>query len=94
MSTAITPDLLEALLSPNGHIRSHAEGVYQTVSVLDRITGLVPLVTTSLLAAVLLRREIVKLTSFHHLQELIPPLLQAFVVSLMSLRPLVFVVEV
>ena len=88
MGTVVTPELLQALLSPNGTIRSHAEAVYHTVTVVDRITGLVPLITTatmpsssalSMLAAVLLRREIVKLDSSLHLQELIPHLLQAFV---------------
>jgi len=99
MSTFVIPvDLLQALLSPDGTIRSQAETAYQSLTVLDRITGLMPHLlsltttmttstsaTTSLLATVLLRREIVKLHSVTHLQELFLPLFQAFE-SLRSLQ--------
>ncbi len=82
--TAISPQLLQGLLSPNGAIRSQAESVFQSVPVIDRIPGLLhqlsqnTLRDINLLTAVLLRRDIVKLSSPEHLVELVQPLLQIF----------------
>ena len=36
----LTPELLQALLSPDSGIRSQAETVYQSISVKDRIQAL------------------------------------------------------
>eukprot|EP00934_Nitzschia_sp_Nitz4_P004493 Nitzschia sp. Nitz4//scaffold60_size111251//18533//21999//NITZ4_004140-RA/size111251-augustus-gene-0.119-mRNA-1//-1//CDS//3329555543//4483//frame0 len=86
MSTSINQQLLEALLSPNGDIRSQAETVYQSVAAHDRIPSLLQLATQGTpvvahMAVVLLRRNIVLLDNAQVLSELASPLLQAFGVS-------------
>jgi hypothetical protein len=87
ISTMITPQLLEALLSPNAGVRSQAETVYQSMSVVERVQGLLHQLTLTsqsppqslqLLTAVLLRRDILKLTDPNLLQQLLSPLLTAF----------------
>lgn len=84
----ITPELLNALLSPDSGIRSQAETVLQSLSVVQRVQGLMnqlsldqtPTATpqTQLLAAVLMRRDILKLTDVSMLKELVVPLLSSF----------------
>lgn len=87
--THISSQLLEALLSPDAGIRSQAESVYHSLSVVDRVQDLLRHVSVNdgpsssssqsqLLASVLLRREILKLKEVNFLQEVVPPLLAAF----------------
>jgi hypothetical protein len=88
-ASMITPQLLNALVSPDAGIRSQAETVFQSLTVVDRVQGLLTQLCAgdgtedarlSLLTAVLLRRDILKLGPNHAslLQELVHPLLQAF----------------
>lgn len=92
----LTPDLLRALLSPDPGIRSHAETVFQSIPVVERVQDLVnqlltlSSITTSalgndgalpLLTAVLLRRDILKLTDTSMLNDLVDPLLKCYVDS-------------
>ena len=85
---AITTNLLQALLSPDGNIRNQAETVFNSLSLADRVQGLLGAITAGgnnnndancqLIAAVLLRRDILKLTDTNMLQQLVTPLLQVF----------------
>jgi hypothetical protein len=87
-ASMITPQLLNALLSPDASIRSQAETVFQSLTVVDRVQGLLTQLCAgdgtedarlSLLTAVLLRRNVIKFGPNHVslLQELVHPLLQA-----------------
>jgi hypothetical protein len=85
---SITPEVLEALLSPNGSVRQQAESHFHALTLTDRVQGLMGrLVDTAsppqhqLLSAVLLRRDILKLTDITMLQELLSPLLRCFFAS-------------
>jgi hypothetical protein len=90
MSTSmITPQLLNALVSPDVGIGLQAKTVFQSLTVVDRVQGLLTQLCAgdgtedarlSLLMAVWLRRDIQKLGPNHAslLQELVHPLLQAF----------------
>jgi hypothetical protein len=78
----ITPELLDALLSPDTGRRSQAEAFFQSMDLLDRVQGLMNQLNheslqIQLLTAVLLRRDILKLTDANLLQKLIPPLLSS-----------------
>jgi hypothetical protein len=79
----ITPELLEALLSPDAGRRSQAETHYESLTVLDRVQGLMNHLNheshqIQLLTPVLLRRDILKLTDVNILQQIVPPLLSSF----------------
>jgi len=85
----ITTDLLDALLSPDATRRGEAERYFQNVLVLDRVAGLVSLIqqqnntnaqqqTVLSLAAVLLRRDILRLADVQALQSIVDPLLESF----------------
>jgi hypothetical protein len=81
----ITPELLEALLSPDAAQRSHAETFFQGLNVSDRVQSLVTRLLANDMAphlerltAVLLRRDILKLTDVALLKELVSPLLQCY----------------
>ena len=81
--SGITPELLDALVSPDGGLRSQAETVYQSMSVNERVEGLLAQLSNNsderlqLLTAVLLRRDICKLSDANLLKQLAPPLLQS-----------------
>ncbi|CAJ1951966.1 unnamed protein product [Cylindrotheca closterium] len=79
----ITAELLEALLSPDLLRRSQAEEHFQSLAVLDRVQGLMNQLghnspSIQLLAPVLLRRDILKLTDINLVNQLILPLLASF----------------
>jgi hypothetical protein len=87
----ISAELLAALLSFDGDRRSQAETSFRSMSTTDRINGLLHCLVLAnsdcndpqqpevgLLTAVLLRREILKLTESNMLEELVGPLLQSF----------------
>ena len=79
----ITTELLEALVSPDLSRRSQAEEHFQSLTLLDRVQGLMNQLHHSspsiqLLAPVLLRRDILKLADSILLNELISPLLNSF----------------
>jgi hypothetical protein len=88
-ASMITHQLINALVAPNAGIRSQAKTVFQSLTVVDRVQGLLSQLCAgdgnedarlSLLTAVLVRRDILKLGPNHAslLQELVHPLLQAF----------------
>jgi hypothetical protein len=89
--TMISSNLLQALLSPDGGIRSQAETAFHSLSLNDRVQGLLTELatsnnnnnntTTKRIAAVLLRRDILKVTDSNMLQHMVAPLLQAFLQS-------------
>jgi len=86
----LSKELLGALLSPDAGIRSKAESVFRSVAVPERVQGLTNLLLTSIVAtdndsksasmliAVLLRRDVLKLTDSSMLIELVGPLLQCY----------------
>ncbi|KAL3921063.1 MAG: hypothetical protein SGILL_002944, partial [Bacillariaceae sp.] len=81
----LSPEVLQALLSPDSGIRSQAEAVYNSINVKERIQALTNFLLTSqndaalgMLTAVLLRRDILKLTDPALLNDLVDPLLQCF----------------
>ncbi len=86
----LSDQLLKALLSPDAGIRDQAETVYRSIAVPERIQSLTNLLLTtaaaadvdsksvSMLIAVLLRRDILKLTDSSMLNELVDPLLQCY----------------
>lgn len=79
----ISSELLEALLSPDAGRRSQAETHFESLSVLDRVQGLMNQLNhespqMQLLTAVLLRRDILKVTDVNLLQKLVLPLLSSF----------------
>ncbi|CAB9516154.1 Importin (Partial), partial [Seminavis robusta] len=91
-SGTITPDLLNSLLSPDAQRRSQGEAFLQTLSVAQRVQGFLPIViqandnsnnnnnsTHGHLAAVLLRRDILRMTESP--EALVDPLLQAFLTA-------------
>eukprot|EP00536_Pseudo-nitzschia_multiseries_P016082 jgi/Psemu1/292348/fgenesh1_pg.1016_\ len=82
-------DLLQALLCPDAGVRDQAETVFRSMNILERVQALTNLLLTStaaggdnpgvsLLIAVLLRRDILKLTDPSMLNELVAPLLQCY----------------
>eukprot|EP00980_Cylindrotheca_fusiformis_P001646 scaffold374_cov124-Cylindrotheca_fusiformis.AAC.5 len=79
----ITAELLEALLSSDTARRSQAEKHYESLTSLDRVQGLMNQLNhespqIQLLTAVLLRRDILKVTDVNLLQKLVLPLLSSF----------------
>eukprot|EP00339_Tiarina_fusa_P012853 CAMPEP_0117080916 /NCGR_PEP_ID=MMETSP0472-20121206/57068_1 /TAXON_ID=693140 ORGANISM="Tiarina fusus, Strain LIS" /NCGR_SAMPLE_ID=MMETSP0472 /ASSEMBLY_ACC=CAM_ASM_000603 /LENGTH=734 /DNA_ID=CAMNT_0004808707 /DNA_START=36 /DNA_END=2237 /DNA_ORIENTATION=- len=81
----ISSNLLQALLSPDGNIRSQAETAFNSLSLTDRVQGLLAEYNNDhnnngiqMIASVLLRRDILKMTDPNVLQQLVNPLLQAF----------------
>lgn len=88
----LTPEILHSLLSPDAGIRSQAECAFRSIPVTERVqalmTQLLSLSTKddgtnndgplSLLVAVLLRREILKLTDRSMLIDLVVPLLKCY----------------
>ena len=85
---SITPEVLEALLSPNGSVRQQAESHFHALTLTYRVQGLMGRLIDNasppqhqLLSAVLLRRDILKLTDITMLQGLLSPLLQCFFAS-------------
>lgn len=86
----ISVELLRALLSPNAKIRDQAETVFRSIAVPERIQALSNLLLTTaaatdsdsrsvaMLIAVLLRRDILKLTDLSMFYELVAPLLQCY----------------
>lgn len=98
----ITTELLEALLSPDAQRRGEAEAYFQGVAPVERVGGLVPLIQHSAnnnnsastsssgvasLAAILLRRDILRLDALPLLDALVAPLLEAFLANTaMALR--------
>jgi hypothetical protein len=91
MTTKITTELLEALLSPDAHRRGQAEEFFQGLPLLERATGLLQImlptsrsstnVTVASLAAVLLRRDILRITDVQAMEPMIQPLLDCFLVT-------------
>ena len=94
MTSMITTDLLEALLSPDAHRRGEAEAYFQGVAPMERVGGLVPMIQhfsnhnantnnsgVASLAAILLRRDILRLSDLPLLEAIVAPLLEAFLVS-------------
>jgi len=84
-------ELLHALLSPDARIRDQAETVFRSINVPERVQGLTNLLLSmvasnnnadnagvSMLAAVLLRRDILKLSDPSMLNELVTPLLHCY----------------
>ena len=94
----LSAELLKALLSPDAGIRDQAETVYKSISVTDRIQSLTNLLmatagatdadskSVSMLIAVLLRRDVLKLTDASMLEKLVDPLLQCYASSNDSLH--------
>jgi hypothetical protein len=90
----LTSELLNNLLSPDGGIRSHAESVLRSIPVAGRVEALMTQLLSlsnnpttpdgsndgalSLLAAVLLRRDILKLRDPSMLIDLVAPLLKCY----------------
>ena len=85
----ISSEVLDAILSPDAGRRSQAETILQSMSVVQRVQGFMNHLSTTqasspqtqMLAAVLLRRDILKLTDVAMLKELVSPLLSAFSTS-------------
>ena len=85
----ISSEVLDAILSPDAGRRSQAETILQSMSVVQRVQGFMNHLSTTqasspqtqMLAAVLLRRDILKLTDVNMLKELVSPLLSAFSTS-------------
>jgi hypothetical protein len=85
-------ELLHALLSPDARIRDQAETVFRSIDVPERVQGITNLMLSmvansnnatdnagiSMLAAVLLRRDILKLSDPSMLNELVTPLLHCY----------------
>lgn len=93
MTSIITTELLEALLSPDAQRRGEAEAYFQGVAPMERVGGLVPLIqhfatttnnnnqnSVASLAAILLRRDILRLSAdaLPLLEAIVAPLLEAF----------------
>lgn len=82
----ISNELLEALLSPDTSHRQNAEAHFASMLVHARIEGLIRLLettkqqSTTHLAAVLLRRDILQLTASNELKALVPSLLSLIAV--------------
>ena len=86
----LSKELLGALLSPDAGIRGKAESVFRSMSVPERVQALINILLTTIIAtdndsksasmliAVLLRRDILKLTDSSMLTELVDPLLQCY----------------
>jgi len=86
----LSHELLRALLSPDAGIREKAETVFRSIAIPERVQALTNILLTtaaatdgdsksvSMLIAVLLRRDILKLTDSSMLNELITPLLQCY----------------
>ena len=94
-TTKITTELLDALLSPDAQRRGEAEAYFQGIPPVERVGGLVPMIQPPSLsasnnnnnnnsgvslAAVLLRRDILRLTAdaLPLLESIVAPLLGAF----------------
>jgi hypothetical protein len=88
----LTLEVLQALLSPDSGMRSQAETIYQSIDIPERIKALtnrlLALSSSSgnndndaiiMLIAVLLRRDILRLTDSAMLNDLVVPLLQCFI---------------
>lgn len=83
-------ELLRALLSPDAGIRDQAETVFRSIDVPERVQALTNFLLTmaaatdaesksiSMLTAVLLRRDILKLANSSMLNDLVAPLLQCY----------------
>mmetsp|Transcript_26074 Transcript_26074/g.53613 ORF Transcript_26074/g.53613 Transcript_26074/m.53613 type:complete len:1200 (-) Transcript_26074:141-3740(-) len=79
-------ELLQALLSPEAGIRDQAETIFRSIAVPERVQALTNVLLKtdssyndiSLLTAVLLRRDLIKLTDSAMLNELVAPLLQCY----------------
>ena len=87
--TKITPELLDALMSPEASRRGQAETFFQGIPPAERVGGLVHLIISQQqqqqqpnagLAAVLLRRDILRLSSNDTivLEAALSPLLESF----------------
>jgi hypothetical protein len=99
----LSDELLRALLSPDAGIRDQAETVFRSIDVPQRIQSLTNLLLTtaaatdndsksiSMLIAVLLRRDILKLTDSSMLNDLVDPLLQCYTNSSNALNTMVAV---
>jgi len=86
----LSNELIRALLSPDAGIRGQAETVFRSIAVPERVQALTNILLTattatdsdsqgvSLLIAVLMRRDILKLTDASMLNELVAPLLQCY----------------
>jgi hypothetical protein len=86
----LSDELLRALLSPDAGIRGQAETAFRSIAVPERVQALTNILLTataatdsdsqsvSMLIAVLLRRDILKLTDSSMLNELVAPLLQCY----------------
>ena len=85
----LSTDILQALLSPDARIRDQAETVFRSISVPERVQALTNLLMSmannnntnngvSMLASVLLRRDVLKLTDLSMLHELVSPLLHCY----------------
>jgi hypothetical protein len=89
--TSITTELLDALLSPDATRRGNAEAFFQGLPLMERATGLVQQIQSSAssnsnaphlisLAAVLLRRDILRMSDYQAAIQLVDPLLESFLV--------------
>lgn len=80
LTMAVSPQLLDALLSPDGETRRHAEAALQAlVNPCQEWMRALPELSEphhTQLAAVLLRRSIMKVTDVCELQTLVPQLLR------------------
>ena len=90
----VTLELLDALLSPNSNRRGDAESFFQSLPLLDRATGLAQQIISSTndahgpyhlvsLAAVLLRRDILRINEYQLVIQFVDPLLGVFLLASM-----------
>lgn len=88
--TSITTELLDAFLSPDATRRGNAEAFFQSLPLMERATGLVQQIMQSsarsnaphliTLAAVLLRRDILRMSDYQAAVQMVDPLLESFLV--------------
>ena len=82
-STMVTLELLDALLSPDAGRRRQTEEYFQALPLESRVQGLLGLAGQNHLAAVLLRRDVLKMADA---ESLVDPLLSAFLASSSTTR--------
>jgi hypothetical protein len=91
--TSITTELLDALLSPDATRRGNAEAYFQCLPLNEKVTGLVQQISMQSssarsndtphlisLAAVLLRRDILRMSDYQAAMQMVDPLLESFLV--------------
>ena len=79
MAAKVTAELLDALLSTDTHRRQEAEAYFQAIPVNERVADLIYQVQQkNHLSAVLLRRDILRLSDARAVETLVDPLLSSF----------------